>query len=125
MVNLKTQLVKTSFKIEQMKQSTTLIEFIEQELKNIDLNNLKLDPDFIKYIANLIENHTSSSKEKINKLEAFETIVKKLFPNISKEDLKVATGILEFLLKNKLVKKTKLSKIMLFFLAKKFGCSEK
>ena len=128
MVNLKTQLVKPNFQIKQMKEDKTLMDYVEEEVKNIDLKNLKLEPDFIKYIAELIENFTekrSKEDEKVNKLETFKSIVKKLFKDIKEEDLKTAIGILEFLLKNKLVKKTKLSKIILFFLQKKFGlCQE-
>ena len=117
MVNLKTQLVKPNFQIKQMKEDKTLMDYVEEEVKNIDLKNLKLEPDFIKYIAELIENFTekrSKEDEKVNKLETFKSIVKKLFKDIKEEDLKTAIGILEFLLKNKLVKKTKLSKIIVF-----------
>jgi hypothetical protein len=130
MVNLSTKLVKSNFKITQMQDQNTIIDFLLEELKGVDLKSLKLDPDFIRYVSEVIENDvmkrtTEKPYEKVNKLELFVSVLKKLHSEINSEDLELAKGILEFLLKNKLVKKTKLSKIVLFYLKKKFSlCSE-
>ena len=44
---------------------------------------------------------------------------------IKPDELEIAKGMLEFLLKNELVKKTKLKKIVMFYLKKKFFiCSD-
>jgi len=125
MVKTATKLVKANFKITQMKENQSIVDFIMDDLKNVDLKPLKTDPDFLRYIAELIENDVSKSKkedEKVDKMNMFEMILKKLFPDIKQDEIALCKNIVEFLLKQKLVKKTKLSKIMYFFLCKKF-CS--
>lgn len=125
-IKLKTKLVKANFTLTQKKQEKSLIDYVMDELKGLDLSNLKLDPDFILYISEVIENQVKNKDDdaKPNKLDIFVEILKKLFPNISKEDLDNAKKILEFLLKNSMVKKTKLSKVMKYYLQKKFFCLE-
>lgn len=130
MVNLSTKLVKSNFKITQMKEQHSLIDYLSEELKGADLKSLKLDPDFIRYISEVIENDVAKGEkekgdEKVNKLELFVSILKKLYPDIKPDELEIAKGMLEFLLKNELVKKTKLKKIVMFYLKKKFCiCSD-
>ena len=123
MVNLKTQLVKSNFKITQMKEEKGLMEYIEEELKDLDVSTLKLDPEFLKFIAEIIENYNdkNSKDEKIDKLSVFKMVLKKFYKDLSPVDEKIAVGILEFLLRHKLVKKTPLTKIMLFYIKKVCG----
>jgi hypothetical protein len=121
-VKLKTQLVKPNFHLSMKCEQKGLVEHIINELTGVDLSNLKLDPDFIRYIAELIENQvkTNDAQSKPNKLDIFIEIIKKLFPNIATQDIDNAKGILEFLLKNKMVKKIKLCKVISYYLKKKF-----
>lgn len=121
-IKLKTRLVKANFTLAMKNEQKSLVEYIMDELKGIDLSNLKLDPDFIKYLASLIENQvkTKGDDAKPNKLDIFVELLKKLFPNISKEDLDNAKNILEFLLKNNMVKKVKLTRVISYYLKKKF-----
>lgn len=123
MVNLKTQLVKSNFKITQMKEEKGLMEYIEEELKDLDVSTLKLDPEFLKFIAEIIENYNDKNikDEKIDKLSVFKMVLKKFYKDLSPVDEKIAVGILEFLLRHKLVKKTPLTKIMLFYIKKVCG----
>lgn len=105
--------------------SDTSFKVAIPELKGADLKALKLDPDFIRYIAEKIENAVEKEKkehpnEKIDKLKLFTAIHKKLYLDIKPEDIELAKGMLEFLLKNKHVKKTPLKKIVMFYLKKKF-----
>lgn len=81
MVNLSTKLVKSNFKITQMKEQHSLIDYLSEELKGADLKSLKLDPDFIRYISEVIENDVAKGEkekgdEKVNKLELFVSILK-------------------------------------------------
>ncbi len=121
-IKLRAQLVKPNFHLSMKKEQKTLSDHIMEQLTNIDISSLKLDPDFIRYICELIENQvkTDEKEAKPNKLDIFMEIIKKLFPNVPEADLNTAKGIVEFLLKNKMVKKMKLSKIMIFYLKKKF-----
>ena len=123
MVNLKTQLVKSNFKITQMKEEKGLMEYIEEELKDLDVSTLKLDPEFLKFIAEIIENYNDKNikDEKIDKLSVFKMVLKKFYKDLSPVDEKIAVGILEFLLRHKLVKKTPLTKIMLFYIKQVCG----
>jgi len=127
MEKLKTRakLVKMNFKIEEKKEEKTLCESLLSELEGVDISSLKLDSEFIKTVAELIENQISNKNKKadetIDKLQLFMQIMKKLFPKLSDDDSKTAVNILEFMLKQKLVKKVPLSRVICYYLQKKFG----
>lgn len=127
-IKLKTKLVKPNFSISLKQEQKSLIDYVMDDLKGVDIQTLKLDADFIKYICEIIENQVNTKKAdkdaKPNKLDIFVEIIKKLFPNISESDVTTCKNLVEFLLKNKLIKKTKLSKIFSFYLKKKFSLSE-
>ena len=128
MVKLATQLVKRPIRITQMCDNKSILDYILEQCNGIDLKASRFDPDFFRYISEQIENEVEKKKkddEKIKKMELFEMIIKKLFPDIKQDELTMCKNIVENLLKNKLVRKTKLSKIMIFYLKKKFClCSE-
>lgn len=127
MEKLKTRakLVKMNFKIQEKKEEKTLCESLLSELEGVDISSLKLDSEFIKTVAELIENQISNKNKKadetIDKLQLFMQIMKKLFPKLSDDDSKTAVNILEFMLKQKLVKKVPLSRVICYYLQKKFG----
>jgi hypothetical protein len=57
MIKLSTQLVKSNFTISQAKQSLNLVDHIAAELDKFpNIVSLKLDPEFVRYVANMIEN---------------------------------------------------------------------
>ena len=70
-----------------MKQEQkNLVDYIIDELKGVDVTFLKLDPDFLKYLAEIIENQVKSKKDKNleakpNKMDILVDIIKKLFPH--------------------------------------------
>jgi len=61
-----------NFKIEEKKEEKTLCESLLSELEGVDISSLKLDSEFIKTVAELIENQISNKNkkadEKIDKL---------------------------------------------------------
>ena len=60
-MKLSTKLVKPHFSVVQKQEQKNLIDFILDELKSISVEELKLDPDFLKYISELIENDAFSN----------------------------------------------------------------
>jgi hypothetical protein len=119
----KTKLVKGNFQLLKKQDEKTLIDYVLEQLSDLELSNLKLDPEFLKYIAELIENQVKKSTDKDtkpNKMDILVSILKKLFPKISEAEIDVAKNIVEFLLKNDMVKKVKVSKVMTYYLNKKF-----
>ena len=125
-VKLRAQLVKPNFAINMKQDEKTLVDFIMEELKGVDIGGLATDPEFLKYLADVIENQVSKKKEDVspdvkpNKMEILVTILKNLYPKITADEIKTCKGIVEYLLKSKHVKKTKLSKVMVFYLKKRF-----
>ncbi|RZK16755.1 MAG: hypothetical protein EOO43_14160 [Flavobacterium sp.] len=124
-INLGAKLVKPSFHLVMKQEQKNLVNYILDELKELDVSNLKLDPGFLKYLAEIIENQVKSSKDgdkstKPNKMDILIEVVRRVFPHSSEEEVQACKGIVEFLLKNALVKKTSLSKIMSFYLKKRF-----
>jgi hypothetical protein len=123
-VKLKTQLVKPHFSLVLKQEQKNLVDYVEQELKDLELSKLKLDPDFLKYLAEIIENQVkereSKDESKPSKMDILVEILKRVFPQISDEAIDDAKQIVEFLLKNDMVKKTPLSKIICFYLKKRF-----
>ncbi len=124
-VKLRTQLVKPSFSLVLCQEQKSLIDYILDELKGVKIDGMKLDIDLLKYIAEIIENqipkkakHDKDSSP--NKMEILIEIWKKLFPNSSQVEIDQAKSIVEYLLKHKMVIKTKLSKVMIFYLKKRF-----
>lgn len=109
-----------------MKQEQkNLVDYIMDELKGLDIAKLQLDPDFLKYLAEIIENQvskksTESVESKPSKMDILVEIIKRLFPHITETELHACRGIVNFMVANKLIKKVALSKIMKFYLKQKF-----
>ena len=122
---LKTKLVKSHFSLAMKQEQKNLVDFILDELKGLDIGKLQLDPDFLKYLAELIENQvskksTESAESKPSKMDIIMEVIKRLFPHITDTELDASRGIVNFLVTNKLIKKIALSKIMKFYLKQKF-----
>jgi hypothetical protein len=123
-IKLSTQLVKPHFLVVQKQERKNLTDFIIDELKSISVDGLKLDPDFLKYVAEMVENQISSAPAdpaaKADKMAIVTDILKKLFPSITEAEIESSKNIIEFLLKNNLVQKVGLSQVFKFYLSKKF-----
>jgi hypothetical protein len=123
-IKLTTKLVKPHFSLTMKQEQKNLIDYIMDELKGIAVDTLKLDPDFLKYLSEMIENQVKKKSGdqaiKPSKMDILVEIIKRLFPAISEADIEACKNIVEFLLKNQLVKKVPLSKIMSFYCKKKF-----
>ena len=120
-IKLKTKLVKPSFIIKIKQEQKNLIDYILDELKDVDVKDMKHDPEFLKYLADLIENQITQEDDqgnKVTKMDVFVEIMRRLFPAIKDEELDSSKRIVEYLLKNQLVSKTKLSSVMKFFFKK-------
>jgi hypothetical protein len=63
------------------------------------------NPNFVKYLASLIENTPNIKTYHIDKLQLFIDVVKILFPLTEQEILERVIEILEYLLKNKDIKR--------------------
>lgn len=83
-IKLSTKLVKSHFSVVLKQESKNLIDFIMDELKGISVERLHLDPDFLKYIAEVIENQVPAapvdSECKIKKMDVLVEVLKRLFP---------------------------------------------
>ena len=124
-IKLKTKLVKIHFSLVMKQEQKNLVDYILDELKGLDITKLQLDPDFLKYLAELIENQvskksTESAESKPSKMDIMIEVIKRLFPHITETELDASRGIVNFLVANKLIKKVALSKIMKFYLKQKF-----
>lgn len=125
MIKLQTKLVKPNFSITMKQEQKNLVDYIIQEMQGLEIDKLKLDPDFLKYLAEIIENQVKkksgdSAETKPCKLDILIEILRRLFPQVSESELDACKGIVEFMLKQGLVKKVGLSKIVKFYLKRRF-----
>ena len=109
-IKLKTKLVKSHFSLVMKQEQKNLVDYILDELKGLDIAKLQLDPDFLKYLAELIENQvskksTESAESKPSKMDIMIEVIKRLFPHITETELDASRGIVNFLVANKLIKK--------------------
>jgi hypothetical protein len=84
-------------------QQKYLVDYILDELKGLDVSKLKLDPDFLKYLAEITENQVKPNKDgdkstKPNKMDILLELVRRLFPHASDGEVQGCKGIVEFLL---------------------------
>lgn len=124
-IKLKTKLVRQNFALTLKQEQKNLVDYILDELKGLDVSSLQLSPDFLKYLAEIIENQVKkkdgdSVEAKPSKMDIMVEILRKVFPHITDKEVDACKGIVEFLLKQQLVKKVALSKIMKFYLKQKF-----
>lgn len=128
-IKARTKLVKMSYSLTMKQSEVVLLDYIKKEVENMDIKDKHLDPEFLEYLCNLIENQiderpTNEKDSKPDKKEIFLNILKALYPNITANETKYAGNIAEFLLKKKMVKKIGQSKVMINFLKKTFIPSE-
>ena len=115
--------MRADFPLKTNQKTASLTEHITDELKNSDLKDKKLCPTLIKYILEKIENEFINKKEdddKITKEDIFFEIYSKIFSDLTPAEKSIIKETIQFLIKQNLVKKQPLSKIMLYYLKKKF-----
>jgi hypothetical protein len=104
--------------IKDIKQAK-ITQFIIDELKLIpDWSKYRIDNEFIKMACNLIENLVVK-KDKIDKKEIILIVFQKLF-NLTAQEIKIVSDVIEFLVNNKKIKKIKIYKKVYIFLKKFF-----
>ena len=123
---LSTLLIRPNFTVTAAIQSISLCEHIISEIGAIpNLASLKLDPDFICYIASKVENQMNkkdpNKRETNTKLEVFWQIYIKLFSEISQADRVTIEAMLNFMIQNKHVQKVSLSRVAAYYLKKKLN----
>jgi hypothetical protein len=80
-----------------------------QDLPSTDLADLKINPELINYICNLVENLVTK-KLKLDKKKIVLDVLTKLIPNLTEQEKKVISDIVEFLHANNLINKTAIIK---------------
>ena len=113
-IKLNTKLVKPHFTIVMKQEQKNIIDHVLDTLKDVDISGLSIDPDFLKYLSELIENQVTSVSDtsaKPGKIDILSEVLKRLYPNISDSDLATSINIVEYLLKNNLVKRFLLVKL--------------
>lgn len=109
-------LIKPAHSLKVKKLVVDISNLVKEELKDMSLDRLKIDPDVILFIATQIENSFSKKKdasyEKIDKKKMFLEILKKLIPNIQPQEEEIIITILEHLHSNGRIKKVSTWKCM-------------
>ena len=72
-LKLSTQLVKPHILVVQKQEQKNLVDVVLDELKCVAVDGLKLDPDFLKYLAEMVENQIGTASNSLdikrNKME--------------------------------------------------------
>jgi len=102
MTKLSVQLVKPKNVLNTIKSVNDIETYIMNELRGINLEQHKFNPDIILYICNVVENWFHKLKktindEKINKKEIVLNTLKKLLPSINSQDELSIIQIIEHL----------------------------
>jgi len=107
------KLIQPKHRLKNSQTTSQLVAFIVEQLKDIqDLAKQKIEPEFIKYVCNLVENvFVDAKKNKVNKKEIVFQIIQKVIPILTEDDKKIIDGIIEFLHSNKQIKKVSNFKI--------------
>ena len=85
-----------------------IVLYIVEQVKNIDVEVKRLDPEFICYIAEIIENQIDNKGKKkieiVDKMDLFCNVMKELKSN--EEQINQAKVQVEYFLREKMIKKT-------------------
>jgi len=108
-------IVRVKGTLKTQKRKAEIKDLITSELKGITLS--RLDPEALKFAANKIEQLVSKTSG-IQKLELLYEIWAVLFPDLNESDKKLIKETIEFLIRNKDIRK----KPLRLFLAGVGGC---
>jgi hypothetical protein len=114
--------------IQQNEKKNKIVRYIVEQIESTKIDDMQsyLNPELIKYICEIIENQVPKRKDNkkdidiINKMDLFIEVMKKL--NTTDEQMIDAKATVEFLLVNKMIKKTSYKKII-WHLVKKYVLS--
>lgn len=88
-IKLPTKLVKAHFALTLKQEQKNFVDYILDELKELSVEHLMLDPDFWKYLAEIIENQVNKKAG-----DAPDTkILKRIFPHITDADIVTCRGM--------------------------------
>lgn len=121
-MKLKALLVKNKL-INKNSKFKEIIDYVVEETKGLELQSIKFNPDFIKWIVEIIENQINASEfdEKPDKMVLFVDIMKKLYPGLSEAEIKSLKTLVEFLLDSKLIKKVPFMDVIVHYFKKQFS----
>ena len=99
-----------------------IVMYIAEQVKNIDVEKKRLDPEFICYIAEIIENQIDNKGKKkidlVDKMDLFCAVMKEL--KSDDEQISQAKTQVEYFLREKMIKKTSYGSMVWFFVKKYF-----
>lgn len=95
--------------IKKIQKIKSIVSHILEQVRDVDINKMKLDPQFIMFICEIIENQVKKDKQ-IDKMIIFVEVMSEL--KLDEHQIEEAKKIVEFLLENQMIKKTKLKKII-------------
>ena len=118
-VKIATQLVKCDIDMKEKKKACTLQEHIAEEFKGVELD--KFDPNLIRYILEKVDNEMSHQQDDEHRKSMFFDIYMSLFniKQMTPDEKNNIIKIIDFLLKEKMVRRIKLHKVILFYLKKR------
>jgi len=100
-----------------------IVLYIVEQIKNIDIGKMRLHPEFIKFICEIIENEVPKkgkikNVDDMDKMDIFVAVFKEL--HSSDEQIQEGRNVVEFLLGNNMIKKTSYRTIVWYVLKKYF-----
>ena len=109
--------------LEKCSKMRKIVLYIVDQIKNIDIGKMRLHPEFIKFICEIIENQVpKKSKVKnvdnMDKMQLFIEVYKEIHSN--EEQINEAKFTVEFLLGNDMIKKTPYGAIVWYCIKKNF-----
>jgi len=93
-----------------------IVLYILEQIKNIDIGQMRMHPEFIKFICEIIENQvpkkrkTNVNVNDMDKMELFIEVFKEIRSN--EEQINEAKTVVAFLLSNNMIKKTPYKRIV-------------
>ncbi len=109
--------------LEKCTKMRKIVLYIIDQIKNIDIERMRLHPEFIKFICEIIENEVPKkgkikNVDDMDKMDIFVAVFKEL--HSSDEQIQEGRNVVEFLLGNNMIKKTSYRTIVWYVLKKYF-----
>ena len=109
--------------MEKCSKTRKIVLYIVDQIKNIDIGKMRLHPEFIKFICEIIENQVpkkgkSKNADDMGKMELFIEVYKEI--QSGEHQINEAKAVVEFLLGNNMIKRTAYGTIIWYCLKKNF-----
>ncbi len=99
-----------------------IVLYIVEQLKNIDIEKKRLDPEFITFVCEIIENQIINKNKKksdqVDKMDLFVDVMKEI--RSTEEQINQAQVQVEYYLRQGMIKKTSFKSMAWFFIKKYF-----